>query len=166
MQTKKAVQLNTILNISAIAFILIILLAGYLVYTNPQNAKEIYKNAFKLISPRENTKETYKTIEIRMYDQPTANIKNIAMGMQKKENEKILAEILNINTLQTQKITKILQTTKLTELNNTDITIEMKILTQEKNWENYFNNKKIALGDEFSIAFDNATVNGTIMRIA
>ena len=42
MQSKKAVQLNMILNILAIVFILTVAVAGYWIYADPQTAKELY----------------------------------------------------------------------------------------------------------------------------
>lgn len=166
MQTKKAVKLNTIVNVFAAIFVLAIITAGYWIYTNQQNAKDLYKNVFKLVLPQEKNTEAYKTIEITMYDQPQEKLKNIAVGLQKKENGKIIAEILKINTAPTQKITKIMQTTKIVNTRSQDATVELKILAQEKNGEYYFDNKKINLGDEFTIAFDGVIVNGTVMRIS
>lgn len=148
-------HLNTILNILLVITVIIICIAGTWVYTNQETAKEIYRNVLNF-AQIEKAIEGYKTIEVVMYDKTADEIKNIVAGLKKEQQGETVAEIINITTQSSQKINKIIESSKIIETQNVDVTVTLKMRMQ---------NKTINIGDDFKMVFENTFINGSVIKI-
>lgn len=148
-------HLNTILNILLVIAIVIIFIAGMWVYTNKETAKEIYRNVLNF-AQIEKSVEGYKTMEVVMYDKTADEIKNIVTGLKKEQQGETVVEIIKITTQPSQRISKIIESSKIIETQNVDVTVTLKMRIQ---------NKTINIGDDFKLVFENAFINGSVIKI-
>ena len=163
-QNTKGVELNTVINIVLVFFIIMLISIGLLLFNQKTSVQDIYRGVFKQNLPSTQQK-VFKTIEVIMYDKAPQNISSITTGLKKFDNGELILEILNVTNTTSKVISKKIETSQIKETKHVDVTIILKVLAEKKYGRFYANNAPINTGDEFKTVIEHAFVNGTITKI-